>query len=359
MKINSPKIKAKLTRVILITIAWTFAAMYARVIQFISIKYIAGSAIPEEYTLINVILHTFSEVIIPGLIVASLDVFYFTDRFKKKSFSYAVLMKTLFYTICLIVVTYTVYIIESRYFDEMHRFLWKNVSAVIILNFSVWSVIFLLTEFILQVSDKYGKGVLLNFIMGKYHKPKEEIRIFMFLDIKSSTSIAEALGNLKYFQMLNDFFYDVTDSVLETKGEIYQYVGDEVVISWQLKNGIENENCLNCFFLIYDMLEKASDKYRDKYGLVPTFKTGVHFGLVSVGEIGVSKREITFSGDVLNTTSRIQELCNRYDRKLIVSKDLLDIIRSDNKFFQEELGEMNLRGKSTPIVLFSITKKLN
>ncbi len=140
-------------------------------------------------------------------------------------------------------------------------------------------------------------------------------------------------GHIKYYELINEFFYDVTDAIIETKGEIYQYVGDEIVISWTIDNGIENSNCINCFFNIQDEVKKNSGKYQSKYGLVPSFKAGLHYGDVTVGRSAYLKREIVFSGDVLNTTSRIQELCNKYNEKLIVSKDILELWNSLRRIY--------------------------
>jgi adenylate cyclase len=54
----------------------------------------------------------------------------------------------------------------------------------------------------------------------------------MFVDLLSSTTIAEALGNEKYHNLLHDFYADITNPIIYNKGEIYQYVGDEVIVSW-------------------------------------------------------------------------------------------------------------------------------
>ncbi|MHC4457755.1 MAG: adenylate/guanylate cyclase domain-containing protein, partial [Planctomycetota bacterium] len=86
--------------------------------------------------------------------------------------------------------------------------------------------------FILQVSDKFGQGVLISFLLGKYHRPKEDDRIFMFMDLKSSTTYAEKLGHIKYSQFIQDCFFDITDVITKYDAKIYQYVGDEVVLSW-------------------------------------------------------------------------------------------------------------------------------
>lgn len=317
-----------------------------------------------EYNYIELIMKSIAEVFFAGSILGIFEVFYFTDRFKKKSFGYAIIVKSLFYIVGMIILVFLITVFEflraEKFSVENIKIFsgefFRNIGLVLLTNILPWGPIFLISIILLQVSDKYGQGVFLKFISGKYHTPKEETRIFMFLDIKSSTSIAEALGSIKYFELINEFFYDVTDAIIESKGEIYQYVGDEIVISWKLKNGIENYNCLNCFYDIQDAVKNHSDKYESKYGLVPSFKAGIHFGEVTVGEIGVAKREIAFSGDVLNTTSRIQELCNKYNQKLIVSKDLLDLMNLNDSFFIAEIGHMNLRGRTAPIMLYSVDK---
>ena len=102
---------------------------------------------------------------------------------------------------------------------------------------------FLFTTLImLMVNDKYGPGVFVDFLLGKYFKPRREERIFMFLDLRSSTTIAERLGEEKYFSFIKDVFKDATPSILDSRGEIYQYVGDEIVISWKMENGQKNAN---------------------------------------------------------------------------------------------------------------------
>lgn len=178
-------------------------------------------------------------------------------------------------------------------------------------------------------------------------------RIFMFLDITSSTAIAEKLGHLKYFELLNDFFNDIESPIEANKGEIYQYVGDEVVVSWPLTEGIKKANCVNCFFDIVERINELNDKYSEKYELIPTFKAGMHYGKVSTGTIGTLKKEIIYTGDVLNTTSRIEGQCNIHNVNLLLSEALLDQIPNENHFEFSRIGEISLRGKSAFVTLFT------
>jgi len=227
-------------------------------------------------------------------------------------------------------------------------------SVQVLKSMAIWFLITLGTTFILRVSEKYGPGVLSDILLGKYHKPVDEERIFMFIDIKSSTSLAEKLGHNSYFKLLSDFFADITDPIRYNKGEIYQYVGDEVVISWKVKQGLQSNNCLHCFFDVKKEIKKHASKYLKKYDVVPEFKAGMHIGNTTVGEIGVLKKEIAFSGDVLNTTSRIQNECNKYQTDLLISEDLLNKLEIDTTFASSKIGEIELRGKQTKTVLYSI-----
>ena len=61
--------------------------------------------------------------------------------------------------------------------------------------------------------------------------PKAEDRVFLFLDLEGSTQLAERLGSALYFELLRRCLDDLTEPILETEGEIYQYAGDEIVVT--------------------------------------------------------------------------------------------------------------------------------
>lgn len=189
------------------------------------------------------------------------------------------------------------------------------------------------------------------------NKPFSEVeRIFMFLDIRSSTTIAEQLGHVRYFELLNDFFRDIAGPIANNRGQIYQYVGDEVVVSWPVEEGLGEARCLKCFFDIEDTIRNVSDKYQNKFDLQPTFKAGMHYGKVSTGTVGTLKKEIIYTGDVLNTASRIEGLCNKHKVNLLISKDLVDLLSLNNGYKPKRIGEINLRGKRTEVILYTIDR---
>jgi len=234
---------------------------------------------------------------------------------------------------------------------------WSIITSLtFIVNYLGWLTLVIFTLIALLVNDKYGPGVFASFLLGRYFQPKREERIFMFLDLRGATTTAEQLWESRYFNFLKDVFRDSTSSILKSNGEIYQYVGDEITISWEKDAGILNANCLQCFFDIRQRLLDNASYYREKYdGIVPDFKAGLHFGFVMVGEIGVIKRDIAYSGDVLNTAARIQSKCNELGVNILISKHLLDGLGALSTAFKpREIGEIDLRGKQHSLMLYTI-----
>ncbi|TSD67711.1 adenylate/guanylate cyclase domain-containing protein [Inquilinus sp. KBS0705] len=155
--------------------------------------------------------------------------------------------------------------------------------------------------------------------------------------------------------MLKEYFFDLSAAVIDYTGTIYQYAGDEMIITWKLKDGVKNNNCIACFFAMKRALAKKSESYHRLFGVLPGFKAGLHFGMVTAGEIGSLKKEIVFTGDVLNTSARIQGLCNQYGADLLVSKDVVDKFQLPASYEVRSVGENVLKGRGKTMELFAIS----
>jgi adenylate cyclase len=204
----------------------------------------------------------------------------------------------------------------------------------------------------LEISDKYSPGVFLDILAGKYIKPKVENRIVMFIDLKDSTPIAEKLGHQKYFLFIREVIFQVSTALIEHGGIIYQYVGDEIVVSW-LYSKKNAKNSLQAVIQARKNIQQKSDRFRAKYGVIPEFRTGIHIGDVTVGEIGVIKRDLAMSGDTMNTAARIRSACNELNQKFIISRDFVDCGNLEDWQY-ESLGVVELKGKAQGIELFSL-----
>jgi adenylate cyclase len=237
-----------------------------------------------------------------------------------------------------------------------HRGWWMNnrIFWLVIVYFIISSLLF---SFMRLANDKFGKGVIVKMILGRYRNPREVERILMFLDLKSSTTIAEELGHLKYSQFIQDCFYYLNRIVNKYDAEIYQYVGDEAVLSWKFDKGVRKLNCIRIFFEFENKINRHSKYYLKKYGVIPKFKAGIHAGKIIIAEVGTIKKELAYHGDVINTTSRIQEQCNEYEESLLISEELLLDLNLGSKYKAIPLGKELLDGKVEELKLFAIHKE--
>lgn len=308
----------------------------------------------------NIFISVLTSLVI-GFLIGFFEVFYVNVWFQNKSFVQKILFKSIVYIIAITIAALIIIVGVHTFNQKVSPFnpeVGKFVSSFFS-NFVFWSIIcyyslaILISLFYKEVSDNVGHAISLNFFTGKYHQPKSEHRVFMFLDMKSSTAHAEKLGHINYFQMLKEYYDDLSQPILDFGGEIYQYVGDEIVITWNAKNDFA-ERVLDCFFAMRSTLVGQQDKYVTKYGIAPTFKAGLHFGQVTTGEIGSLKKDIVFTGDTLNTTARIRALCNQYDVDLLVSEVFLHEVKSKNHYKIQSMGKVHLRGRHQQIELFGI-----
>jgi len=298
-----------------------------------------------------------------GTLTGILEILYFNKWFIRKSFTKKIIYKSSIYLFIILFLLIIIFLTTANRIPTAiaHKDFWMGMWAFYT-DYSFLGIltyiasIILITQFYTEVSESMGTSLLSNFFLGKYYKPVEEERIFMFLDMRSSTQIAEKLGHVVYFQMLQHYFSDLTEPVIDHSGEIYQYAGDEMILSWPLEKGLKNNACINCFFAMKESLIDRSANYIEKYGLSPQFKAGLHCGKVTTGEIGILKKEIIFTGDVLNATARIEGLCNQYNVDILISGDLLKNLDLGTTFEAESMGKNTLRGKEGQFELFSLKK---
>jgi adenylate cyclase len=210
--------------------------------------------------------------------------------------------------------------------------------------------------FFVHLDRLLGPGVLVGYVTGRYHRPRREHRIFMFLDLKGSTKLADEMEADRYFDFLHRYFKEMSEPILKTDAEIYQYVGDEIVLTWKMRNGLREASCIRLFFLIEDQIHARRDYFLQTYGVVPEFKAAVHAGEVITAQIGELKREIVYNGEVLNTTARIQGLCNKLGQRLLVSAELIGRLSLREEYEVVELGPVPLRGKAEALALCAVNR---
>ena len=123
--------------------------------------------------------------------------------------------------------------------DPSHKVFWISV---------IYSVVFLvLANLVLGVANIIGPRAFINFVTGRYHSPVEENRFVLFVDITGSTGLAERLGGIAIHRLLDRTFRLLTLAVVDYRGEVLNYVGDEVIVTWPERSGAGNCRPLRWF----------------------------------------------------------------------------------------------------------------
>ena len=296
-----------------------------------------------------------------GTILTTGRLFFWNNMCKKISIGKSIIVQSVISTFIFILLVFTILSFHEISIGNkvevamFTNFLYDKYSLTTLLIL-IGLVIYAKVQFslLLEADKKLGINVLKNLLLGKYHDPIQEERIFMFLDMKDSTKTAEILGHIKYSRYLQDIFKLLTEIVIDLKAEIYQFVGDEVVLTWKSDVGYRNNNALHLFHSFQALLQENWDYFNKNYGVNPVFKAGLHRGVVSVAEVGEINTQIAYHGDVVNTTSRIQELCNVYETNLLVSEKFMAGMESPPANFKENAAEINLRGRVQPIKIYNL-----
>ncbi|MFO7939201.1 MAG: adenylate/guanylate cyclase domain-containing protein [Bacteroidales bacterium] len=322
-------------------------------LQFVLLGGLFGLAIVSTITK-SLELQPIIQGVLMGFVISLLSVagnVLLQRRFRKLPFRVFLLLKIVYIGgLGVFVVLFGTSVFPGISVEVSRPFL---VFMAILFSLSI-SVLFSL---VMGLQRMLGKGVLISFFTGRYHKPVEEQRIFMFLDMVSSTTVAEQIGHIHFYKFLNEVFFDITPDILAAHGEIYKYVGDEVIISWPLKVGMRNNQCVALYFSVKRTLAAHLGEYERKYGVKPYFRAGMHVGQVIVGEIGDYKREIGFLGDTVNTTARIQEMCKVKQQDLLISESLYTQLEHPERYQAHNFGLIQLRGRKEQINIVSIQPK--
>jgi len=299
-------------------------------------------------------LSDFGQGVLDGFFISLLVIVYVTlgrqalnSFFKRFTFLVALVIHAAIYSILFLVGRVMGQVVGG---NSLSEFFSTNFAASVVFAFGVFGVM----SFLLQVNRLVGHNVLGSFISGKYHAPIEETRVFMFIDLERSTGLAEQLGDRRFHQLLNAFFYDLTEAVLACDGNIYKYVGDEMIVTWRGATERQRWQGIECFFLMQTLVAQHATEYAQQFGVQPSFRAGLHAGRVIAGELGDVMQEIAYVGDVLNTTARLLEQCRALQTRLLVSEAIVQDLPPQEGYTLTEAGEFQPRGKQQGMKVFRV-----
>ncbi len=344
--------------VLVIAISWTLidlSLFYLRMVSnVLPVKYYEPGTNTTKAILLREV-----NVLILSLVIGFVLVSILRPFLRNTSLWINLLVKTVILVMVAMIMNFFIYVSylmlirDYTLLRAMDRF-WDNTFRPqwIIPKLTEWVILFLVTQLAIEINEKYSRGVFFDIMAGKYLQPQEEERIILFVDLRNSTPIAEKLGHKEYFEFIRDFIFCITAGIMEHDGRIYQYVGDEIV-AWWPSTRANARNAINSLITSRKILNKNAEAFKRAYDILPEYKAGMHTGNVTVGQVGISKKELVMSGDTINTASRIRSACNDLNQKFLVSEELIELAHM-KEWQSESMGEVDLKGKNENLKLYSL-----
>lgn len=355
-----PNLAYKINILLFVVLAWIFSASLYVLVRYVGSGVHDAPGLAEVMNGVNLFVLAIGGGAAIGLFLGGLEVFVYPKIVRRTSFGIAMLNKGLVFVLVIGLVVYGVGTYYSDQLVMMGRsrdfgvvdFYWsKSFVGLFVYSLVTNSMI----DFGLQMNKRVGPGVIRDILMGKYYKPREQDRVFMFLDLKSSTQIAEKLGHVRFSLLLQDCFRDLSGVLIAYSASVYQFVGDEAVLTWPMENGLKSCNCLAVYYRYQQLLAEREAYYLKTYGVHPVFKAAVHMGKVTVAEVGEIKSEIAYHGDVLNTAARVQELCNLYHAQVLITDKLFKALPEGKNYYSISfLEETELKGKVRKVGIYRV-----
>ena len=226
-----------------------------------------------------------------------------------------------------------------------------RVEAILVVLSLAMTLIFVVFQ---QAASLVGRRTFRNLVLGRYRRPRSERRFFLFVDVVGSTAIAERLGPLQAHRFLAAVYSAAAEPVAACAGEIYQYVGDEMVVTWTEAEGLPDARPLRCFFEIEAALAREAARFRAEFAVEPSLRGALHLGEVIAGEVGELRRAIVYHGDVMNTAARLEQATRDAGVRFIASAAALDALGRPGDLAYRDLGALALRGRAEALPAWSV-----
>jgi adenylate cyclase len=234
---------------------------------------------------------------------------------------------------------------------------WKAVLLIRPKPFLYTLAFFLVGITVTRIRQLLGRQVFGSLLTGRYRHPIQEERIFLFIDVVGSSAFARAFGDLRAQEYLGEVFASFAQHVRKHGGEIDDYVGDCAIVTWPMKEGIAEARCVRCLFAILDDIAGDAPWWLKEFARVPQLSAALHGGSIVTAEIGVYHHKISYFGDVVNTTARIEGLCKSLGQPLLISQDLYQRLALPTEVEALPEGDHVIKGHDEPLSVLSLRRR--
>jgi adenylate cyclase len=195
----------------------------------------------------------------------------------------------------------------------------------------------------------------------------KELTVF-FSDIRGFTTLSEKMSPQALVNHLNIYLTAMTDIIMEYKGTLDKYVGDEIMCFWGAPIPQKNHAILACQSALKQMQKLRELNEQWPRDLRIDIGIGINSGIMTVGNMGSSGRmNYTLMGDNVNLGARLEGINKQYfgqewvengekhigtGSKIILSEYTYGLVK--DKVVARELDNIRVKGKNKPVVIYEL-----
>jgi adenylate cyclase len=256
----------------------------------------------------------------------------------------------------ILIYTFVVVLIFVAAINVTHLLLWPiyhlpvryarlPIILPVVIAFSVIGIV------VMRTVHFIGIETLFHLTVGTYHRPVIQEKLLVFLDINNSTGLAEQLGAVQTKSLVGKFLFDISKPITDHGGEIYLYKGDGLIALWDWREAVRENRILRAIDAVFTTVRREQPKYLEQFGVVPSFRMGVHGGEVVVSEQGDTKRAIGVYGSTINIAARMEEAAKAHKVACAISGDVAGALNAEDDRLRP-IGHEKIRGIHAEIPIF-------
>lgn len=209
-----------------------------------------------------------------------------------------------------------------------------------------------------RIREMFGKYVSPAVVTEILESPPElggvdkDLTVF-FSDIRGFTTLSESMTPQELVNHLNIYLTAMTDTILEYRGTLDKYVGDEIMCFWGAPLPQQDHAILACKSALRQLqvLDELNDSWPPEKRI--SIGIGLNSGIMTVGNMGsLGRMNYTLMGDNVNLGARLEGTNKEYGTRIIISENTYGLVK--DRVVARELDNIRVKGKNKPVVIYEL-----
>ncbi len=200
------------------------------------------------------------------------------------------------------------------------------------------------------LADQMMEGGEANMMGGQ-----DTIATVLFSDVRSFTTITEALGAQGTVQLLNEYFEIMVDCITSEGGMLDKFIGDAIMAAFgiPMAHDDDEDRGVRAAIAMMTRLHEYNQTRLDKGLMAIDHGMGLNTDKIVAGNIGSQKRmDYTMIGDGVNLAARLESACKQYSAHILISEYTMSKLKGTYR--TRYIDDVVVKGKTEPVGVYEV-----